>query len=137
MPGVLFHHVTPTTDYFYNKLIPWVHFIPIRADLADLRERFEWAESHPEEAQRISRAGTEFAKWIGTAEGFRTMYQEYLVDPLGASLNAYVPVHKTEFGGKTAMDVIDQFGEPGWHVVTICSGLHADSCRDLNGAQVT
>jgi hypothetical protein len=137
MPGVLFHHVTPTTDYFYNRLTPWVHYIPIQADLADLREKYEWAESHPDEAQRISRAGTEFAKWVGTDEGFRTMYQEYLVDPLKACLDSYVPMNRERFGTKTVMDVIDEQGENGWHVVAICSGLQGDSCRDLNGIAVT
>ena len=137
MPGVLFHHVTPTTDYFYNRLIPWVHYIPVRADLADLRERYEWAESHPEEAQKIARAGTEFAKWIGTVEGFKSMYQEYLVDPLKASLDAYIPIDEQKFSGKTAIDLIDGQGESSWNVVAICSGLNANSCRDLNGATVT
>ncbi|KAL7509011.1 hypothetical protein ACHAXN_006045 [Cyclotella atomus] len=136
MPGVLFHHVTPTSDYFYNRLLPWVHFIPVRADLSDLRERYEWAENNPEEAQKIARAGTEFAKWIGTVDGFRTMYQEYLVDPLKASLDAYVPMDKKLFGSKTVMDIIDEQGESSWHIVAICSGLHADSCRDLNGEYV-
>jgi hypothetical protein len=136
MPGVLFHHVTPTSDYFYNRLIPWIHFIPVREDLSDLRERFEWAESNPDEAQKIARAGTEFAKWIGTVEGFKTMYQEYLVDPLKTSVDAYIPIDKNVFGNKTVMDVIDEQGEIGWHIVAICSGLHADSCRDLNGEHV-
>ena len=136
MPGVLFHHVTPTTDYFYNRLIPWVHYIPVRADLADLREQYDWAESHPEEAQKIARAGTEFAKWIGTIEGFKTMYQEYLVDPLKASIDAYIPMNKGKVSRITIMDAIDGQGESSWNVVAICSGLHVNSCRDLNGGTV-
>jgi hypothetical protein len=136
MPGVLFHHVTPTVDYFYDKLVPWVHYIPIKADLSDLREKYEWAEAHQEETRKISAAGTEFAKWIGSIEGFRTMYQEYLVVPLKNCLDAYSPMDEERFGDKSVMDVIDEQGEDGWHVVAICSGLHADSCRDLNGASV-
>lgn len=137
MPGLLFHHVTPTTDYFYNRLIPWVHYIPVRADLTDLREKFDWAEAHPEEAQKIATAGTEFAKWMGSEDGFAAMYQEYLVDPLKKCLEAYVPLDKKTFSDKTLMDVIDERGENGWHVVGICSGLHVESCRNLNGTKVT
>ncbi|KAL3794197.1 hypothetical protein HJC23_012904 [Cyclotella cryptica] len=137
MPGVLFHHVTPTTDYFYNRLIAWVHYIPVRADLSDLREKFDWAEAHPGEAQKIAAAGTEFAKWVGTVDGFATMYQEYLVDPLKQCLEAYIPLDKEIFGDKTVMDLIDERGDDSWHVVAICSGLHVESCRDLNGTKVT
>ena len=141
MPGVLFHHVTPTTDYFYNRLQPWVHYIPVRADLADLKERFDWAESHPLEAQRISNAATEFAKWVGSEEGFRIMYHEYLVDPLKASLEAYDDAtDEKRFGKKTSvMDVIDEQMKSesnDWNVVAICSGLLAYSCRDLDGHDV-
>ena len=25
LPGMLFHHVTPTKDYFHDKLKPWMH----------------------------------------------------------------------------------------------------------------
>ncbi|KAL7486764.1 hypothetical protein ACHAW6_012358 [Cyclotella cf. meneghiniana] len=136
MPGVLFHHVTPTTDYFYNRLIPWVHYIPVRPDLSDLRERYDWAESHPHETQKIAAAGTEFAKWLGTEDGFATIYQEYLVDPLKQCLEAYVPLDKEMFRNKALIDVIDERGEDGWHVVAICSGLHVESCVNLNGTKV-
>ena len=30
MPGLLFHHVTPTKDYFHDDLVPWVHYVPLR-----------------------------------------------------------------------------------------------------------
>lgn len=141
MPGVLFHHVTPTTDYFYNRLQPWVHYIPVRADLTDLKERFDWAESHPLEAQRISNAATAFAKWVGSEQGFRTMYHEYLVDPLKASLEAYNDAtDEKRFGRKTSvMDVIEEQMKSknnNWNVVAICSGLHAYSCKDLDGYDV-
>jgi hypothetical protein len=62
MPGLLFHHVTPATDWFYPQPIAWKYFVAVRADLEDLRERFEWAEGRPEEAERIAQAGTAFAR---------------------------------------------------------------------------
>jgi ABC-type nitrate/sulfonate/bicarbonate transport system substrate-binding protein len=31
--------------------------MPIATDLSDLEDRWKWAESHPEEAQRIAAAG--------------------------------------------------------------------------------
>eukprot|EP00957_Ditylum_brightwellii_P118707 9054058-Ditylum_brightwellii.AAC.1 len=38
MPGVLFHHETLTRDWFYDEVKPWVHYIPVKMDLSDLRE---------------------------------------------------------------------------------------------------
>ena len=29
LPGLLFHHVTPTKDFIHDYLIPWVHYVPI------------------------------------------------------------------------------------------------------------
>jgi hypothetical protein len=61
MPGLLFHHETPSVDWFHSELVPWQHYVPIRTDLSDLTSRYEWAEAHPAIAQDISRQGTAFA----------------------------------------------------------------------------
>lgn len=37
-------------DYF---LRPWVHYVPVAAGLADLQEKFEYCESHPDVCLRI------------------------------------------------------------------------------------
>ncbi len=58
MPGLLFHHVTPTKDYIHDLIQPWVHYVPVRSDLEDLLDKLEWAESHPEEARQIAENGT-------------------------------------------------------------------------------
>ncbi|KAF8169044.1 glycosyl transferase family 90-domain-containing protein [Mycena galopus ATCC 62051] len=53
-------------EYFDDWLRPFEHYIPVRADLADLVERIEWARAHDAEAQRIQRAGREFAERVLT-----------------------------------------------------------------------
>ena len=117
MPGVLFHHVTPTMDYYMPKLQEWVHYIPVETNLNDLRKKFEWARNHPEEAQTISRAGTEYVEWIGSVDGFEAMYAEYLVDPLRNFIDAYKPIK----GGGSILEAINmtQFNI----VILSCSGL--------------
>ncbi|EED91382.1 predicted protein, partial [Thalassiosira pseudonana CCMP1335] len=92
MPGALFHHVTATSDWFFDMLQPFVHYIPIRSDLSDLREKYEWAEAHPMETQRIAEAGTEFARWVGSVKGFDELYRRYLLDPLAKVIGAYQPL---------------------------------------------
>lgn len=47
--------------YFYDELIPWTHFIPVREDLSDLLEKIKWAKAHDAEAKRIAENGRQFA----------------------------------------------------------------------------
>ncbi len=65
MPGLLFHHVTPTKDYIHDHIQPWVHYVPIRSDLEDLLDKLEWADTHPEEARQIAENATKFVKELG------------------------------------------------------------------------
>lgn len=41
-------------------LEPFVHFIPVKADMSDVVEMVEWAESNPEKAQQIAERSTLF-----------------------------------------------------------------------------
>ena len=131
LPGVLFHHDTPTKDYFHDMLVPWEHYIPIKTDLSDLREKFDWAESHPAEARRIAEAGTEFVRWMGSVQGFGRLYEKHYVAPLRGVINAYQPM-PSKYGDKSALDVINEFGATkGWTVVERCSGLQPNDCDKL------
>lgn len=51
-------------QWYYDRLIPWEHFVPISADLSDLRERIDWVKSHPAEARDIARQGQILAKGL-------------------------------------------------------------------------
>ncbi len=131
MPGVLFHHVTPTKDWFHDLLVPWEHYIPVETDLSDLRKKFEWAETHPVEAKQIAEQGTAFARWMGSAEGFERLYEERLVAPLRDVLGAYRPL-PPRYGGRSVLDVILESGaERGFTVVGRCSGRRSNSCEQL------
>ena len=95
MPGLLFHHVTPTKDYIHDYIKPWVHYIPVQSDLSDLLEKLDWAESHPKEAQSISENATQLIKRLKTLEGFEPLFQEYLLKPLLAVVEAYTPLKES------------------------------------------
>ena len=51
-------------QWFYDRLVPWCHYVPVRADLADLDEKMAWLFSVPEEAERIAHAGRALAEEI-------------------------------------------------------------------------
>ena len=96
MPGLLFHHVTPTTDYIHDyKMKPWIHYVPIKADLSDLREKYEWAESHPEVAKLIASQGSELVRYWTSSDGFKEMYQDIFVDQVRQVIEAYQPISTT------------------------------------------
>mmetsp|Transcript_42616 Transcript_42616/g.89429 ORF Transcript_42616/g.89429 Transcript_42616/m.89429 type:complete len:584 (+) Transcript_42616:84-1835(+) len=96
MPGLLFHHLSPTKDYIHDRLKPWKHYIPVRPDLRDLKAKFDWAEAHPTQAKIISEAGTAFMRNLGTLEGFGQMYDEVMVEPLRRIIEAYQPISKLQ-----------------------------------------
>ena len=131
LPGVLFHHMTPSKDWFHDRLLPWVHFIPVESDLSDLREKFEWAEAHPEDAKDIADNATEFAKMMGTPEGFSVLYNDHMRVPLQRVINAYRPQPK----GGPVLSILGENGGDNLAVVARCSGHHADSCIRLDGLQ--
>ena len=92
LPGVLFHHETPTYDYFHEDLIPFVHYIPVSTELSDLREKYEWAEAHPDEARAISEAGTAFIKYMTSMEYWKRSFDRFFVKRLNSVIEAYRPV---------------------------------------------
>lgn len=47
-------------EHFYNKLVPNVHYVPIKEDLSDLVEKVLWAKENDAEAYKIAKSGQEF-----------------------------------------------------------------------------
>lgn len=40
-------------QWYYDRLKPWVHYVPLRSDLNDLTNIYEWLVMHPEECKRM------------------------------------------------------------------------------------
>ena len=49
-------------QWYYDRLKPWVHFVPVEEDLSDLDELVVWLEAHDGDAQSIGQAGRAFAE---------------------------------------------------------------------------
>ncbi len=49
-------------QWYYDRIRPWEHFVPVRADMADLAEKVAWVRSHDREAQDIAMRGQAFAR---------------------------------------------------------------------------
>lgn len=52
---------SPYRQWYYSDLRPWEHYIPIRADLADLEDKILWCRAHDNDARQIGEAGKRFA----------------------------------------------------------------------------
>jgi len=47
-------------EHFYADSIPWVHYVPVNADLSNLVERIKWAKENNDQAQQIVRNAQKF-----------------------------------------------------------------------------
>lgn len=66
---------------FYNDdLKPFVHYIPVKADLSDLQEKYDWAEANPEKAKEIAANALEYAKTHLTREAAIQHYSKIILD---------------------------------------------------------
>ena len=44
-------------QWYYSRLVPWTHYIPVHSDMRDLIEKVQWARAHMDFAQKIGAAG--------------------------------------------------------------------------------
>ena len=75
-------------QWYYSRLTPWEHYIPVTGDLSDLEEKFEWALSNDELCCQIARSGREFASsltfqheldQLRLVDGSKKLFKEYAV----------------------------------------------------------
>ena len=85
----------------------------------DLKERYDWAESHPKEAREISERATELIRSLGTNEGFEVVYKEFYEEPLRQVVNAYKPLSP----GASWRDLVQEGNDDGLHEMAKCGGL--------------
>jgi hypothetical protein len=48
-------------QWYYDKLVPWMNYVPVTADMTDLVEKVRWLMSHGQHAKCIGEAGRELA----------------------------------------------------------------------------
>lgn len=58
----------PFREWYFDQLVPMKHFIPVREDLSDLLEKYEYIESHPDVYEEMIKAMREFVDLYFTPE---------------------------------------------------------------------
>lgn len=51
-------------QWYYDRLQPWVHVVPVSADLGDLDEIVLWLRAHPEQAEAIGRNAQDLSRML-------------------------------------------------------------------------
>jgi Glycosyl transferase family 90 len=66
--SIILKNTTDSMLWFYGKLEPYTHFVPVAEDLSDLLIQIQWAKTHDEECIKISRNARLLAAEIFTQE---------------------------------------------------------------------
>lgn len=53
---------SPFEQWFYERLEPWVHYVPVARDLSDLPERMRWCLKHDKACHKIADAARKLAE---------------------------------------------------------------------------
>jgi hypothetical protein len=48
-------------QWYYGDLIAWTHYVPVKSDLSDLRDRIDWCRANLDECRQIAARGQAFA----------------------------------------------------------------------------
>lgn len=59
---VLFIADRPWKEWWYQGLEPWVHYVPVKRDLSDLRQNFEIVDNDPDLQQKIINNSLDYAR---------------------------------------------------------------------------
>lgn len=51
--SVLFKTESCWKQWFYDDFIEWKHYVPIKEDFSDLKEKYDYCEAHPEECLKM------------------------------------------------------------------------------------
>jgi hypothetical protein len=60
--AVVLKQASTLYEFWESELAPFVHYVPVKADLSDLVEMTEWVLDNDSEAQRIAQRAHEFVR---------------------------------------------------------------------------
>ncbi|XP_076004955.1 protein O-glucosyltransferase 1 [Genypterus blacodes] len=93
--SLVFHVGEEWLEFFYPQLEPWVHYIPVKQDLSDLRELLQFVKENDDIAQEIAARGKEFIVAHLRMDDI-SCYWERLLAELGKLL-AYKPQRNADY----------------------------------------
>lgn len=67
-------------EFFFEKLKPWEHYIPVKHDLSDLLKNINWCLENEKDAKRIAENAYNFSKKYLTREACYSRWNEIILD---------------------------------------------------------
>lgn len=58
-------------QWYHERILPWIHYVPLRRDLSDLEDIIKWLHAHDEQCRYIALAGNEIMKTIDYDSAFQ------------------------------------------------------------------
>ncbi|HCW07761.1 MAG TPA: hypothetical protein DGG95_10405 [Cytophagales bacterium] len=55
-------------QWYYDQLVPWKHFVPVKSDMSDLIEKLEWCKLHDKECEQIAKQAQQISHQIAEKE---------------------------------------------------------------------
>jgi hypothetical protein len=80
---VLFVQRRPWEEFFFERLIPYEHYLPVAETLDDLEEKLDWARSHPAHCAQIAASAQKFALQNLTRAAAIEYQQNVLLEQFG------------------------------------------------------
>lgn len=70
---------TRTSWAMEDKLIPFIHYVPVAQDLSNLLEMIEWAKENDDIVQLISQKSTEYMEHLYVSDQAKLHHKELIV----------------------------------------------------------
>jgi protein glucosyltransferase len=67
-------------EFFYQPLLPWIHFVPIAADMHDLKDKILFLKKHDDIAKEIAKTGHDFIYNELTIDSVTCYWHQLLTD---------------------------------------------------------
>jgi len=81
--SVMLLQYSEVSEFFWEDLVPWVHYVPVAHDLSDLNEKLSYLRSHDDLAALVAQSGQEFANvnlTLPAIECYATQSLQLMVD---------------------------------------------------------
>jgi Glycosyl transferase family 90 len=83
-------------DWWYPTIEPYKHYIPVQNDLSDLKQQYDWAESHPKEVQEIIEQGQTICSYTSSIVKMKSFQQQTLMKLLPPASSEGLVLQATE-----------------------------------------
>jgi predicted O-methyltransferase YrrM len=87
-------------QWYYDRLRPWVNYVPVSSDMTDLIDKIEWLRTHDEQARAIGEAGLALAHSLGyeqevksAHDTIRAAFRSSQVKPNSEALSGSSRIH--------------------------------------------